>query len=111
MASTPPIISRIFFSKVANGTGAGSCIGTSLSSTQPLMLTIAVWNCGVDGSQALRMMAFKPSRYVRVVASADSFITRTLTIIASGATPTFLPATSEATLVPCDAPGSSEKSE
>jgi hypothetical protein len=46
-----------------------------------------------------------------VVASADSFITRTLTIIASGATPTFAPATIEATLVPCDAPTSSLKFE
>ena len=44
---------------------------------------------------------------MRVVASADSFMTRTLTIIASGATPTFWPATSEATLVPCEAPTNS----
>ena len=42
-----------------------------------------------------------------VVASADSFITRTLTMSASGATPTFCPATSEATLVPCEEPTSS----
>ena len=59
---------------------AASGLPMSRSSTQPLMLTTAVWNCGVDGSQAWRMIALRPSRYVRVVASADSFITRTLTI-------------------------------
>ena len=100
-------MSRIFFSTAANGTGAGSGIDASFSRTQPLMFTTAVWNCGVFGSHALRMMKLRPSRYVRVVASADSFITRTLTMVASGATPTRSPATSDATLVPCDAPTSS----
>src|SRR5947209_456945 len=54
-------------------------------------------------------MALRPSRYVRVVASADSFITRMLTIAACGATPMFDPAAMEATLEPRGGVGGVER--
>src|SRR5437588_8051056 len=59
--------------------------------------------------QAWWMMSLRPSRYVRVVARPCSFMTRTLTIFASGATPTLRPAIREATPVPCELAPSSSK--
>jgi hypothetical protein len=63
-ASTPAIISRIFFSTAAYGTTlrAEPLVAVRRSSTQPLMFTMPVRNVGEVGSHACLMMASSPSR-------------------------------------------------